>query len=113
MPKLRMTLEAEVQLVLDELWGEKLIPFALNVGNISKDVGEYTIYFHDSRIYSAGVTLSTDRPLRDVVRSSVLARVKELSGPWNWPREGLRRTNRGGWLRTFVSIIAALQALSG
>ena len=85
MPKLRMTLEAEVQLVLDELWSEKLIPFALNVGKISKDIGEYTIHFHDSRIYSASVTLSTDRPLRDVVRSSVLARVKELSGPWNWP----------------------------
>ena len=45
MPKLRMTLEAEVQLVLDELSSEKLIPFALNVGKISKDIGEYTSTF--------------------------------------------------------------------
>jgi hypothetical protein len=85
MPQTPITLEAEVQLVLDGLWGEKLIPFALNVGKITKEIGEYTIHFYDSRIYSARVNSRTGRPLRDVVRSTVLARVKELSGPWNCP----------------------------
>jgi hypothetical protein len=49
-----LTLEAEAQQVLKELWDEQLIPFVLNVGKIVKEVsGEYTIHFHDSRIHSA------------------------------------------------------------
>ena len=35
-----LTIEAEGQQVLDELLNEKLIPFALNVGKITKDSGE-------------------------------------------------------------------------
>ena len=88
MPKLRMTLEAEVQLVLDELWSEELIPFALNVGKISKDIGEYTIHFHDSRIHTARVPLTKGHSFKDMVRTAVLARVEEMSGPLDWPRKG-------------------------
>ena len=40
MSKTSITLEAEVQLVLDELWAEKSIPFVLNVGKITKEIGD-------------------------------------------------------------------------
>jgi hypothetical protein len=73
------TLEEETQQVLDELWTEKLIPFALSVGKITKDAGACTIHFHDSRIYTARVPLIQGQPFRDLVRSAVLARVAEIT----------------------------------
>jgi hypothetical protein len=76
-----LTIEAEAQQVLDELLTEKLIPFALNVGKITKDAGEYTIHFYDSRIHSARVPLTKGHSFRDLVRSAVLARVEKMSGP--------------------------------
>ncbi len=76
-----LTIEAEAQQVLDELLTEKLIPFALNVGKITKGIGEYTIYFYDSRMHSARVPLTKGHSFRDLVRSAVLARVEKMSGP--------------------------------
>ena len=76
-----LTLEVEAQQVLDELLNEKLIPFALNVGKITKGIGEYTILFYDSRIHSARVPLTRGHSFRDLVRSAVLARVEKMSGP--------------------------------
>jgi hypothetical protein len=81
MPRDPLTLEAEAQQVLDELWKEKLIPFALNVGKITKASAEYTIHFHDSRIRTASVPLTRDLSFRDMVRSAVLDRVAKMSGP--------------------------------
>jgi hypothetical protein len=75
------TLEAEAQQVLDELLTEKLIPFALNVGKLTKTAGEYTIHFYDSRIWTARVPLGQGEPWAGLVRSAVLARVATLSGP--------------------------------
>jgi len=83
-----LTLEAEAQQVLDKLWSERLIPFTLNVGKITKAYGEYTIHFYDSRIHSARVPLTCGHSFRDLVRSAVLARVAQLSGPLkNWPNK--------------------------
>ena len=76
-----LTLEAEAQQVLDELWGEKAIPFELNVGKLTKGVGEHTIHFHDSRIRTARVPLTKGKSFRDMVREAVLARVAQMSGP--------------------------------
>ena len=76
-----LTIEAEAQQVLDELWSEKLIPFALTVGEITKAPGEYTIHFHDSRIRTARVPLTERHSFRDMVRSAVLDRVSKVSGP--------------------------------
>lgn len=76
-----LTIEAEAQQVLDELLTEKLTPFALNVGKITKGIGEYTIYFYDSRIDSARVPLTRGHSFRALVRSAVLARVEKMSGP--------------------------------
>ena len=81
-----LPIEAEAQEVLDELWSEKLLPFALHVGKITKGMGEYTIHFHDSRIHTARVVLTEGHSFRDMVRSAVLARVDEISGPLNWPK---------------------------
>ena len=76
-----LTLEAEAQLVLDELWSEKAIPFAQHVGELSKGMGEDTIHFHDSRIRTARIPLMKQKSFRDMVREAVLARVAQMSGP--------------------------------
>jgi hypothetical protein len=81
MPQSPLTLDAEAQQVLDELWREKLIPFALNVGKITKTAGEYTIHFHDSRLRTALVPLVEGHSFSDLVRAAVLERVAKMSGP--------------------------------
>ena len=81
MPREPLTLEAEAQQVLDELWAEKLIPFALTVGKITKAPAEYTLHFYDSRIRTARVVLTRGHSFREMVRSAVLARVAKMSGP--------------------------------
>ena len=80
MPPEPLTIEAEAQQVLDELWNEHLIPFALTVGKITKTPDEFTIHFHDSRIRTARVPLIKNVSFRDMVRSAVLARVARMSG---------------------------------
>jgi hypothetical protein len=87
MPRQPLTIEAEAQQVPDELWSEKLLPFVLNVGKITKGIGEYTIHFHDSRIHSARVPLTKGQSFRDMVRVAVLARVAEMSGPLDRPNK--------------------------
>ena len=86
MPHPPLPLEAEAQQVLDELWSEKLIPFALNVVKISKAPGDYTIHFYGSRIRTARIARTKGRSFKDLVRSAVLARVaKKKSDPLkNW-----------------------------
>jgi hypothetical protein len=74
-----LTLETEAQQVLDELWSEKLIPFSLHVGKITRALGEFTIHFYDSRITSARVPLTKGDSFKEMVRSAVLARVSDLS----------------------------------
>jgi hypothetical protein len=81
MPGTPHTIEAEAQQVLDELWAEKLIPFALNVGKITKDPDEYTIHFYDSRIRTASVPIAKSHSFRTLVRDAVLARVALLRVP--------------------------------
>jgi predicted HAD superfamily Cof-like phosphohydrolase len=75
------SIEAEVQQVLDELWNENQIPFALTVGKVTKDVTEYTIHFHDARMRTASIVLDKNHSFRDLVRTAVLARVAKMSGP--------------------------------
>jgi hypothetical protein len=75
------TLEATAQQVLDELWSEKLIPFKLTVGKISKASTEYIIHFYDSRISTARVPLIRTNSFRDMFRKAVLDRVGKMSGP--------------------------------
>lgn len=81
MPLTQLTLKVEAQQVLDELWSEKLIPFALNVGKITEEPDGYIIHFYDARMRGAPVPLVEGQSFRDSLRAAVLARVKEISGP--------------------------------
>lgn len=75
-------LTIEAQLVLDELWGQDLLPFQLTARQV-KQLGqnECTICFHDSRLYSADVAWSERDPFKDAFRNAILARVQRLDGP--------------------------------
>lgn len=81
MPSEPLDVEAEAQQVLDELWSEKLIPFALNIGKITRASSEYTIHFYDSRISTAGVPVIPGHSFKETVRAAVLDRVAKMSGP--------------------------------
>jgi hypothetical protein len=81
MPSNPVNIEAEAQQVLDELWNEKLIPFALHIGKITRASSEYTIHFHDSRIHTASVPLIDGHSFKEMVRNAVLDRVAKMSGP--------------------------------
>jgi hypothetical protein len=50
-----LTLEGQVQRILNDLLTKGLIPFALNVGKITRETDEYTIHFYDSGIHLAVV----------------------------------------------------------
>jgi len=73
--------KAQAQKVLAALWNEKLIPFELTVGKLTKSGEEYTIHFHDSRISTANILVTDDRQFADLVRAAVLDRVARMSGP--------------------------------
>ena len=81
MPSDPVDVEAEAQQVLDELWSEKLIPFALNIGKITRASSEYTLYFYDSRIPTASVPVIAGHSFKEMVRAAVLDRVARMSGP--------------------------------
>lgn len=81
-----LSLEAQVQNVLNEMSEEKLLPFTLNVGKITKGPYNYTLFFYDSRMRSTKVPLSSGPMLGQAVRASVLAKVDKLSGPLRMPR---------------------------
>ena len=80
-----LTFEAEVQQVLDELWTNKTIPFALRLGKLTRSADEYTLHFYDSRMRTAHVPLSQERSFKERVREAVLARVAKMSGPLKQP----------------------------
>jgi hypothetical protein len=71
----------EAEQVLSDLLTEELIPFPLNVGEISKEIDGYTIHFHDSRIHSARIPLVEGQSFKDACRVAVLHRVAIMSGP--------------------------------
>jgi hypothetical protein len=74
-----LPIEVEAQQVLDELWGERLIPFAMKVGKITKAPGKYIIRFHDSLIPAARVPLTEGNSFKYLLRAAVLARVPQKS----------------------------------
>lgn len=77
-----LTLEAEAQEVLDELWAEEKTPFHLKVGKLTKGVDEYTLHFHDSRIFTACILMMKEKSFREMVRTCVLDRVAQLPAPF-------------------------------
>lgn len=80
MPSEPLTLKAEAQQVLDELWQERLLPFALRLGKITQTPNdEFTIHFYDSRIRTTKVQLTEGHSFKDVFRAAVLVRVDEMN----------------------------------
>ncbi len=73
------TIKSEVQQALDELWNEKLLPFAMTVGKITKENDGYTLHFHYSLICTACVPLIEGLSVRDMVRAAVLDRVAKMT----------------------------------
>ncbi|MDQ1707905.1 MAG: hypothetical protein QOJ88_1116 [Pyrinomonadaceae bacterium] len=71
----------EVQQVLDQLFSDELIPFALSVGKITDDSDGYTIHFHDSRISTAKVVTIQGTSFSETCKAAVLHRVGQMSGP--------------------------------
>ena len=76
-----LTLEAQAQQVLDELWAEEKTPFPLRVGRLTREDNGYTLHFHDSRIFTACILHMEGKTFREMVRICVLDRVAQISKP--------------------------------
>ena len=83
--------KAKAQEVVDQLWNEQLVPFALTIGKITQDLEECTIHFHDSRLRTVQLSLNEGKLFPEMVRAAVLERVAKMSGPLtNWqPKLGV------------------------
>lgn len=67
---------------LDELFAERLIPFALSARVVdSVGLEEYIVRFHDSRLHSVDVSCPEGRSFKEMVRAAVLDRVSRLGYP--------------------------------
>ena len=74
-------LAVEAQSVLNDLWGESLIPFKLTAHKVECiGPGEYIIRFHDSRLRSVDVSWKDTEPFEAAVREAILARAARLRG---------------------------------
>jgi len=70
------------QQTLDELFAERLIPFALSAQVIdSLGLEEYIVRFHDARLHSIDVSCPEGHSFKDMVRIAVLDRVSRMGYP--------------------------------
>jgi hypothetical protein len=70
-----------VQETVDELFSERLIPFALTAYNLSGNgLGEYVVLFHDSRLHSIRFSWKEGEYFKEVIRAAVSDQVKTVSG---------------------------------
>ena len=76
-------LRSKVQVTLDELLSEHVIPFKLTAHAVTGDGrGQYVVPFYDSRIPSFRFSWPDENSsFNDVIRAAVLDRVKEMDGP--------------------------------
>lgn len=66
----------DTQRALDELFGDRLIPFRLVARKITEESpGEFTIHFYDSRLRSVVVGVFEGPAFGSQVRSAVLQRL--------------------------------------
>ena len=74
--------QAEAQQALDELFAEGLLPFTLTAQVIAPaGDDEYTVRFHDSRLFSVNVSCPPGESFKECLRAAVLESVKRLTGP--------------------------------
>jgi hypothetical protein len=70
------------QQTLDELFAERLIPFALSAEVVdSLGLEEYIVRFHDARLHSIDVSCPAGHSFKDMVRVAVLDRVSRMGYP--------------------------------
>lgn len=70
------------QQTLDELFAERLIPFALSAQVVdSLGLEEYIVRFHDSPLNSIDVSCPEGQSFKDRVRVAVLDRVSRMGNP--------------------------------
>lgn len=76
-------IRSKVQVTLDKLMSEHLLPFKLTAQEIrANGPGNYLVPFYDSRIYSFAFSWTGESSsLEEVVRAAVLERVKAMDGP--------------------------------
>ena len=73
---------AEAQQSLDELFSEHLLPFKLSACLVESIGGEeYIVRFHDSRLRSVDLSWHEGQSFKDVFRTAILERLKQVSGP--------------------------------
>ena len=70
------------QQTLDELFAERLIPFALSARVVdSLGLEEYIVRFQDARLNSVDVSCPEGQSFKDMVRTAVLDRVSRMGYP--------------------------------
>jgi hypothetical protein len=73
-------LRAEAQQVLEDLFSEGLIPFALSAGKVECIASdEYIVRFYDHRLHSVDISWRQDECFRDVFRLIVLQRIGRMT----------------------------------
>lgn len=82
------SIRSKIQVTLDDLLSEHLLPFKLIAQQIrEEDPGTYEVPFYDSRLHSFKFSWTGESgSLEEVVRAAVLDRVRALDGPpdgWN------------------------------
>ena len=82
---MKATIEAMrvgAQQSLDELFAERLIPFALSARVVeSLGLEEYIVRFHDARLLAVDVSCPDGRSFNEMVKAAVLDRVSRLGHP--------------------------------
>ncbi|MCM3870479.1 MAG: hypothetical protein ND895_07300 [Pyrinomonadaceae bacterium] len=75
-------MKAGAQQTLDELFAERLIPFALSAQVVdSLGLEEYIVRFQDARLNSVDVSCPEGQSFKDMVRAAVLDRVSRMGYP--------------------------------
>ena len=70
------------QQTLDELFAERLIPFALSARVVDwLGLEEYIVRFHDARLHSVDVSCPEGQSFKEMVRVAVLDRVSRMGYP--------------------------------
>ncbi len=75
-------MKAGAQQTLDELFAERLIPFALSARVVdSLGLEEYIIRFQDARLDSVDVSCPEGHSFKDMVREAILDRMSRMGYP--------------------------------
>jgi hypothetical protein len=73
-------LAVDAQSVLNDLWGESLIPFKLTAHKVEcVGPGEYIIRFRDTRLRSVDLSWKDNESFEAVFREAILSRASRLN----------------------------------